>query len=241
MPGGGFDLKTAAAGDPAFRDHEPPEPRHRDRGRVRFTTGAMRLEADRRHLVAPVIGRLRSKENTRRLARLIAKGRARILSITLTEHGGRLFVSITTIVAQASRIPSQPWARCGIDLGIGQEWAVIAHNDDTIERRAQPAPVGSSPAAAPPDRPTAVARVVGSRGHRQANAKLAALDRRAVNLRRESIHTLTTSLARRYGTVVIEDLDIAAMGRRVLEDSRYETIWGKAGYLMVGRAPSAVA
>jgi putative transposase len=56
-------------------------------------------------------------------------------------------------------------------------------------------------------------RAVGSRGHRQANAKLAALDRRAVNLRRESIHTLTTSLARRYGTVVIEDLDIAAMGR----------------------------
>jgi putative transposase len=34
----------------------------RDRGRVRFTTGAMRLEADRRHLVLPVIGRLRSKE-----------------------------------------------------------------------------------------------------------------------------------------------------------------------------------
>ena len=82
--------------------------RRRDRGRIRFTTGAMRLEADRRHLVAPVIGRLRSKENTRRLARLIAKGRARILSITLTEHGGRLFVSITTIVAQAPRIPSQP-------------------------------------------------------------------------------------------------------------------------------------
>jgi len=53
------------------------------------------------------------------------------------------------------------------------------------------------------------------RGHRQANAKLAALDRRAVNLRRESIHTLTTSLARRYGTVVIEDPDIAAMGRGI--------------------------
>jgi putative transposase len=41
--------------------------RHRDRGRVRFTTGATRLEADRRHLVLPVIGRLRAKENTRRL------------------------------------------------------------------------------------------------------------------------------------------------------------------------------
>jgi putative transposase len=50
--------------------------RHRDGGRVRFTTGAMRLEPDRRHLTVPVIGRLRSKENTRRLQRLVAKGRA---------------------------------------------------------------------------------------------------------------------------------------------------------------------
>lgn len=64
--------------------------RHRDHGRVRFTTGAMRLEADRRHLVLPVIGRLRSKENTRRLQRLVVKGRARVLSMTLSAQGGRL-------------------------------------------------------------------------------------------------------------------------------------------------------
>jgi putative transposase len=61
--------------------------RHRDRGRVRFTTGAMRLEPDRRHLVLPVVGRLRCKENTRRLQRLVVKGRARILSMTLSEQG----------------------------------------------------------------------------------------------------------------------------------------------------------
>jgi len=40
-----------------------------------------------------------------------------------------------------------------------------------------------------------------------------ALDRRAANLRRQAIHALTTRLARRYGTVVVEDLDVAAMGR----------------------------
>ncbi|HYY81279.1 MAG TPA: hypothetical protein VFD04_19180, partial [Actinomycetes bacterium] len=43
-------------------------------------------------------------------------------------------------------------------------------------------------------------------GYRQANAKLAALDRHAVNLRKNQAHTLTTTLARRYGTVVLEDL-----------------------------------
>ena len=32
-------------------------------------------------------------------------------------------------------------------------------------------------------------------------------------------------------------LDIAAIGRRVLKDSRYEVIWRGGGYLMVGQAP----
>jgi putative transposase len=187
--------------------------RRRDRGRVRFTTGAMRLEPDRRHLVLPVIGRLRCKENTRRLQRLLVKGRARVLSMTLTEQGGRLVVSVQAIHAQQPRTPSQPDARCGVDLGIGQEWAVIAHHDDTIQRVAHPAPW-----AAVHQQRRRVARqrsrrLVGSRAHRQANAKLAALDRRAANLRTQAIHTLTTTLARRYGTVVVEDLDVAAMGR----------------------------
>ena len=113
--------------------------RRRDRGRVRFTTGAMRLEPDRRHLVLPVIGRLRCKENTRRLQRPLAKGRARVLSMTLSEQGGRLVVSVQAIVAQAPRTTAEPDARCGVDLGIGSEWAVIAHHD-TIERVTHPAP-----------------------------------------------------------------------------------------------------
>lgn len=33
------------------------------------------------------------------------------------------------------------------------------------------------------------------------------------------------------------DLDIAALGRRVLRDSRYEPIWGNWGYLLLGHAP----
>jgi putative transposase len=205
--------------------------RHRDRGRVRFTTDPMRLEPDRRHLTLPVIGKLRSKEITRSLERLVAKGRARVLSITLSEQGGRLFLSVATVVAQAPGRPSEPDARCGIDLGIGAEWAVVAHADDTIERIAHPAPwVGVQRQRRRITR-QASRRVVGSRGHRQAKAKLAALDRRVANLRRESIHTLTTALARRYGTIVVEDLDIAAMaksmGRRAFRRSVYQAGLGR--------------
>jgi putative transposase len=190
--------------------------RRRDRGRVRFTTGAMRLEADRRHLVLPVIGTLRSKENTRRLERLLAKGRARILSMTLSEHGGhggQLFVSVQTLVIQPPRLPREPAVRCGVDLGIGGEWAVIAHHDDTIQRVAHPAPWVQTHTQRRRVARQRSRRIVGSRGHRRANAKLAALDRRAANLRANQLHTLTTALSRRYGTVVVEDLDVAAMGR----------------------------
>jgi putative transposase len=187
--------------------------RRRDHGRVRFTTGPMRLEADRRHLTLPVIGRVRSKENTRRLQRLLAKGRARILSMTLSEQGGRLFVSVSTIVAQQPRILKQPNARCGIDLGIGREWATVAHSDDTIERVAHPAPWTAVHQQQRRVARQRSRRIVGSRGYLYANAKRAALDRRAANLRTQQIHILTTRLTRRYRTIVVEDLNVAAMGR----------------------------
>jgi putative transposase len=198
----------APVGFPRFKG------RRYDRGRVRFTTGAMRLEPDRRHLVLPVIGKLRSKENTRRLQRLLVKGRARVLSMTLTEQqGGRLVVSVQAIIAQQRRTPNLPDARCGVDLGIGTEWAVVAHHDGTIQRVAHPAPWAAVQQQRRRIARQRSRRIVGSRGHRQANAKLAALDRRAANLRIHQVHTLTTSLARRYGTTVVEDLDVAAMGR----------------------------
>jgi putative transposase len=54
----------------------------RDRDRVTFTTGALRVEPDRRHITLPRIGTVRVHQNTHRLQRLLAKGRARILAAT---------------------------------------------------------------------------------------------------------------------------------------------------------------
>jgi putative transposase len=92
----------------------------RDADRVRFTTGAMRLEPDRRTITVPVIGPLRAKENTRRVQRHLASGRAHILNMTLSQRWGRLFVSIS----YALRTPTtactvaQPAVRAGVDLGM---------------------------------------------------------------------------------------------------------------------------
>jgi hypothetical protein len=187
----------------------------------------MRLEPDRRHLVVPVIGKLRSQENIRRLERLVAKGRTRVLSMTLAEQGGRLVVSVQAIVAHQPPIPADPAARCGIDLGIGQEWAVIAHHYGTIERVAHPAPWAALQRQRRRAARQLSRRTVGSRAHCHTKAMCAALDRRAANLRINQLHTLTTTLTRRYGTIVVEDLDVQAMGRRAFRRTACQARIGK--------------
>ena len=105
----------------------------RDRGRVRFTTGTMRLEPDRRTIVLPVIGRLRSTENTRRVQRHLAAGRAQILNMTLSQRWGRLFVSINYALRTPStpRTVAQPTVVAGVDLGV-RTLATVATIDPSI-------------------------------------------------------------------------------------------------------------
>src|SRR5262249_39670673 len=59
-----------------------------------FTTGAIRVEADRHHVTLPRLGTIRTHESTRKLARRLGDGRARILRATIRlESDGRWFVS----------------------------------------------------------------------------------------------------------------------------------------------------
>jgi putative transposase len=113
------------------------ESKRRAKNRVRFTTGAMRLEVDRRHITLPVIGTLRSKENTRHVQRHVAKANAHILSMTLSERWGRLFVSVqyavrTKVVTPTGTAPSKPTTRAGVDLGL-RVLATIVDTDNNIE------------------------------------------------------------------------------------------------------------
>jgi putative transposase len=50
-----------------------------------------------------------------------------------------------------------------------------------------------------------------------------------MNLRRDAIHKLTTALARQYGTIVVEDLNVSGMVRnrrlaRVVSDAGFGQI-----------------
>jgi transposase len=71
------------AGFPGFKR------KHRARMSCRFTTGAIRVEADRHHVTLPRLGAIRTHESTRKLARRIEQDTARVLSATISFTGGR--------------------------------------------------------------------------------------------------------------------------------------------------------
>ena len=216
--------KGKKVGFPKFRS------KRKDQARVRFTTGVMRVEPDRRTITLPVVGTLRSKENTRRLERLVRTGKARILSATLKERWGRLFVSFSCIV-EAHRYPAPTkGGRAGVDLGM-RVLATIADSDGVVIEVPNPAPLRATLTERRRVGRQLPRRIPGSRGHDAAKAKLASLDRRCVHLRKQASHQLTTMLADTYSEVVIEDLDLAAMkksmGRRAFRRSVSDAALGQ--------------
>jgi transposase len=92
--------------------------RRRSTPSVRFTTGAIRVEPDRMHVVLPRLGRLKLHESARKLARRLDNGTARIMSATVRRDGGRWYVSYTVGVERADRTPAGPGSTVGVDVGI---------------------------------------------------------------------------------------------------------------------------
>jgi putative transposase len=197
---------------------------------VRFSTGVLRVEPDRRTITLPVVGGLRSKENTRRRERLVQAGKARILNATLSERWGRLFVSFSCIVEAHQYQAPAKGGRAGVDLGL-RVLATIADDSGTVTHVPNPALLRATRQERRRSGRQLSRRIPGSHGHRAAKAKLARLDRRAVYLRGEAHHQLTSWLADTYSEVVVEDLDIAAMrksmGRRAFRRSVSDAALGQ--------------
>jgi putative transposase len=199
-----------------------PKMRHpRFKGRharlsCRFTTGAFGLTSDRRHVKLPRIGAVRTHESTRKLARHVEAGTARILAATLTWQRGRWHVSLSVELPDPTP-PERAGRRVvGVDLGV-KSLAVLStgetvpnprHLDRALAalRRAQ----RRCARRRGPDRRT---RTEPSHRWRKAKAKVAALHTRVANARRDGLHQLTTRLVREHDVVVVEDLNVAGMVR----------------------------
>src|SRR6185437_3875632 len=117
----------------------------RDHDRLTFTTGAMRVEPDRRHLTLPVIGTVRVHENTRRIERLITKGRARVLAISVRRNGTRLDATVRVLIQR----PQQPNvaladSRVGVDVGVRRLATVADAEGVVLEHVPNPRPLDAA-------------------------------------------------------------------------------------------------
>jgi putative transposase len=194
----------------------------RDRDRVTFTTGAIRVEPDRRHLTLPRIGTVRVHENTRRLQRLISKCRARILAATVSRRGTRLVASFRVLVQRPiqPRV-TMPGSRIGVDVGMRVLATVANFDGEVIERVSNPRPLEAAlrqlEAALRQLRHLSrqrSRRTQDSRRYRETQQKITQLQRRVANIRSHHIHALTTRLAKTHGEIVVEGLDAAGMLRQ---------------------------
>ncbi|WP_433200849.1 IS607 family element RNA-guided endonuclease TnpB [Dactylosporangium sp. CS-047395] len=190
--------------------------RRRSTPSVRFTTGAIRVEPDRIHVVLPRLGRLTLHESARKLARRLDNGTARIMSATVRRDGGRWHVSFTVEVRRAEPAPARPQPVVGVDVGI-RHLAVLSTGELVDNpRHLVAAQQRMRTLGRALSRKTGPDRRTGQRPSKRwerAAARLGRAHSRVANLRRDGLHKLTTRLATTYATIVVEDLNVTGMLR----------------------------
>ena len=196
--------------------------KRRARLACRFTTGAIRVEPDRHHVTLPRLGRIRTHESTRKLARRLEAGTARILNATISRTADRWFVSFTVEVHRAvpptTSAAQRQGGTVGVDVGI-RHLAVLSNGEtisnprplDRAQRRLRRLNRQLARRCGP--RSSDGIRLAPSVGWRQTRQRLARAHARVACIRRDGLHQLTTRLATSHDTIIIEQLNIAGMVR----------------------------
>ena len=187
-------------------------PRRKRKGRCRdacrFTTGPLRVEADRKHITLPRIGALKTHESTRKLARRLEQGTARILAATITRTADRWFVSFTVEVERHILISNGKATVVGMDVGVRHlavlSTGVTVPNPRALEHQLRKLHRLNRQLAR---------RKPGSKRRTETRRQLARVHARAANLRKDALHKLTTTLATQHEVIVVEQLNVAGMLR----------------------------
>jgi putative transposase len=209
-------------------------PRFKKRGRVRdgfrYTTGSFGPDGDR-HVKLPRVGRVKVREPMGKLTEKLTGGAARMLGATVSRTAGRWYVSFTV---EAERdVPAPPGGVVGVDLGVSN-LAVLSTGEKIPNPRHLKQALRRLRRAS-----RAYSRTRPGSGRRTRRAaRLARIHTRVANQRRDGLHKLTTRLAKDYGTVVVEDLNVAGMVRnrrlaRSVSDAGFGEIRRQLGYKTV--------
>ncbi|MEU0881181.1 IS607 family element RNA-guided endonuclease TnpB [Lentzea sp. NPDC005914] len=219
----------------------------------RFTTGALGLvKSDRRHVKLPRIGTVRTCESTRKLARHVERGTARIRSVTVSCRSGRWFCAFSVEVARNDPAPTRSGPVVGLDLGV-KSLAVLSTGEvvpnpkhlETVQRKLRRLQRQASRRTGP-DRRT---NQIPSNRWGKTRARITRLHAQVTNARRDGLHKLTTRLLRGFSAVVLEDLNVAGMLRNrrlarhiagaglgeVLRQTKYKAAWSGTRLIVADR------
>jgi putative transposase len=190
-------------------------PRFKKRGKCRdsfrFSTGAIRCSGTT--VTLPRLGAIATHESTRKLARRLENGTARVLSATVSRTAQRWFVSFT-VEAERSipRRHARPGSAAGIDLGIKTLLTGVDDRGNVVAVEGPKALRSSLRKLRRASRAHS-RKVKGSANRRKSAARLARIHARVANVRADALHKATSMLAARYETVIAEDLNVAGMTR----------------------------
>jgi putative transposase len=172
-----------------------------------------------RSMTLPGIGPIGVHDDTRRLRRLLAKGRAKILYATVSHHAGRWWVSLNVQASDLhpahqhpTRDPGGNGRWVGVDRGLSA-FLVAATSDGREVARITDAPKALA-AGMKQQRRLAKSlsrKQIGSRNRRDAAAKLGRHHHHIANIRRHFLHQVSGALVKTHDRLVIENLNISGL------------------------------
>ncbi|MDA8037556.1 MAG: IS607 family element RNA-guided endonuclease TnpB [Actinomycetota bacterium] len=171
----------------------------------RISTGAFGV-VDKHHVKIPRIGVVRTKEPTIALTNKIAAGTAHILSATISSTADRWFISFGCEVERDDATAVHLDAVVGVDLGVG--YLAVVSTGEFVEN---PKALNRYRRRVDRLQRELSRRKKGPKRRAKTTKSLARCHARVCHVRGDAIHKLTSYLAAAYGTVVIEDLNVAGM------------------------------
>ncbi|GAA1376420.1 RNA-guided endonuclease InsQ/TnpB family protein [Catellatospora chokoriensis] len=185
-------------------------------------------------MTLPGLGTLTVRADTRRLRRMLAKGRAKIVSATVGHRGGRWTVSLTCEAADLHdavrhQLDASGTGWVGVDRGPAA-FVVAGQADGTEVARVDDWP---RPSRAGMARQRRLARAVTrkQRGSRnRAAARLGRHHARVAAIRRRFLHRVSNELVKTHDRLAIETLTITGMlTDRRLAAAVADAAWGELG------------
>ncbi|MBB5474757.1 IS200/IS605 family element transposase accessory protein TnpB [Cellulomonas hominis] len=228
-------------GHPRFKKKNPERGSFRMRNKTSKTKTGVRPtirlgENGPRSVTLPGIGAIKVHDDTRRLRRLLATGRARILFATVSRRGGRWRISLTTEAADLHpagrhepRADADRGGWAGVDRGLHAP-VVVALADGTKTLRIDEAPKALSTSRAVTRRmqKSVSRKVMGSANRRSAVARLARHHERVRARRHYFLHQVSNLLVKTHDRLVIEDLNITGMlANHRLAAAISDAAWGE--------------